>query len=84
MPTLAVGSFVVFCALCMVVMNCYGGGYGTISVLVGTYYGARGSGRSTRACTAPRPSPASARRFSWHVRRTCSALTIPPFTQRRG
>jgi OFA family oxalate/formate antiporter-like MFS transporter len=37
MPTLAVGSFVVFCALSMVVMSCYGGGYGTISALVGTY-----------------------------------------------
>ena len=44
MPTLAVGSFVVFCALCMVVMSCYGGGYGTISALVGTYYGARSLG----------------------------------------
>ena len=44
MPTLAVGSFVVFCALSMVVMSCYGGGYGTISALVGTYYGARGLG----------------------------------------
>ena len=44
MPTLAVGSFVVFCALNMVVMSCYGGGYGTISALVGTYYGARGLG----------------------------------------
>ncbi len=44
MPTLAVGSLAVFCALCMVVMSCYGGGYGTISTLVGTYYGARGLG----------------------------------------
>ena len=44
MPTLAVGSFVVFCALSMVVMSCYGGGYGTISAWVGTYYGARGLG----------------------------------------
>jgi MFS transporter, OFA family, oxalate/formate antiporter len=44
MPTLAVGSLVVFCALCMVVMSCYGGGYGTISTLVGVYYGARGLG----------------------------------------
>ena len=44
MPTLAVGSFVVFCALCMMVMSCYGGGYGTISALVGAYYGARGLG----------------------------------------
>jgi MFS transporter, OFA family, oxalate/formate antiporter len=44
MPTLAVGSFVVFCALCMVAMSCYGGGYGTISALVGTYYGTRGLG----------------------------------------
>ena len=43
-PTLAVGSFVVFCALCMVAMSCYGGGYGTISALVGKYYGARGVG----------------------------------------
>jgi OFA family oxalate/formate antiporter-like MFS transporter len=43
-PTLAVGSFVVFCALCMVAMSCYGGGYGTISALVGKYYGARGFG----------------------------------------
>ncbi len=43
-PTLAVGSFVVFCALCMVAMSCYGGGYGTISALVGKYYGARGLG----------------------------------------
>ena len=44
MPTLAVGSLVVFCVLCMVVMSCYGGGYGTISTLVGAYYGARGLG----------------------------------------
>ena len=44
MPTLAVGSFVVFCALCTVVMSCYGGGYGTVSALVGTYYGARDLG----------------------------------------
>ena len=43
-PTLAVGSFVVFCALYMVAMSCYGGGYGTISALVGKYYGARGLG----------------------------------------
>jgi OFA family oxalate/formate antiporter-like MFS transporter len=34
----------VFCALCMAVMSCYGGGYGTISTLVGAYYGARGVG----------------------------------------
>ena len=44
MPTLAVGSLAVFCALCMVVMSCYGGGYGTISTMVGAYYGARGLG----------------------------------------
>jgi MFS transporter, OFA family, oxalate/formate antiporter len=44
MPTLAVGSLVIFCALCMVVMSCYGGGYGTISALVASYYGARGVG----------------------------------------
>ncbi len=44
MPTLAVGSLAVFCALCMVVMSCYGGGFGAISVLVGSYYGARGLG----------------------------------------
>ena len=44
MPTLAVGGFVIFCALSMVVMSCYGGGYGTISAVVGTYYGARSLG----------------------------------------
>jgi MFS transporter, OFA family, oxalate/formate antiporter len=44
MPTLASGSFAVFCVLCMLVMSCYGGGYGTISALVGAYYGARGRG----------------------------------------
>ena len=44
MPTLAVGSLTVLCILCMVVMSCYGGGYGTISTLVGAYYGARGVG----------------------------------------
>lgn len=44
MPALASGTFVVFCALCMLVMSCYGGGYGTISALVGAYYGARGRG----------------------------------------
>ena len=44
MPTLAVGSLVIFCTLCMAVMSCYGGGYGTISTLVGAYYGARGLG----------------------------------------
>ena len=44
MPTLAVRSLAIFCALSMVVMSCYGGGYGTISTLVGAYYGARGLG----------------------------------------
>ncbi len=44
MPVLAAGSVAVLCALCMVVMSCYGGGYGTISTLVGAYYGARGLG----------------------------------------
>jgi MFS transporter, OFA family, oxalate/formate antiporter len=44
MPTLAIGSLVIFCALCMVVMSCYGGGFGTISALVASYYGARGVG----------------------------------------
>jgi MFS transporter, OFA family, oxalate/formate antiporter len=44
MPVLAAGSLWVLCALCMVVMSCYGGGYGTISTLVGAYYGARGLG----------------------------------------
>ncbi len=44
MPVLAAGSLWVLCALCMVVMCCYGGGYGTISTLVGAYYGARGLG----------------------------------------
>jgi OFA family oxalate/formate antiporter-like MFS transporter len=44
MPTLAVGSLAIFCVLCMVVMSCYGGGYGTISALVASYYGARGVG----------------------------------------
>ena len=44
MPTVAVGSLVLFCVLCMVVMSCYGGGYGTISALVGAYYGTGGLG----------------------------------------
>jgi MFS transporter, OFA family, oxalate/formate antiporter len=44
MPTLAVGSLVIFCVLCMVVMSCYGSGYGTISALVASYYGAKGQG----------------------------------------
>src|SRR5215218_3352700 len=44
MPTLAVASLVILCALCMVVMSCYGGGYGTAAMLVSTYYGARGQG----------------------------------------
>jgi OFA family oxalate/formate antiporter-like MFS transporter len=44
MPTLAVGSLVIFCVLCMLVLSCYGGGYGTISALVASYYGARGAG----------------------------------------
>jgi len=44
MPTLAVGSLVILCALCMLVMSCYGGGYGTVSALVASYYGARGLG----------------------------------------
>jgi OFA family oxalate/formate antiporter-like MFS transporter len=44
MPTLAVGSLVIFCVLCMVVMSCYGGGYGTISALVASYFGAKGLG----------------------------------------
>ena len=43
-PTLAVGSLVIFFVLCMLVMSCYGGGYGTISALVNAYYGARGLG----------------------------------------
>src|SRR5215213_4247101 len=41
MPTLAIGSLVILCALCMVVMSCYRGGYGTTAMLVSTYYGAR-------------------------------------------
>ena len=41
MPTLAVGSVAIFCVLCVVVMSCYGGSYGTISALVASYYGAR-------------------------------------------
>jgi MFS transporter, OFA family, oxalate/formate antiporter len=44
MPALAAGSFAVFCVLSMVAMSCYGGGYGTISALVGAYFGARGLG----------------------------------------
>ena len=44
MPTLAIGSLVIFCALCMVVMSCYGRGYGTISALVASYFGAKGLG----------------------------------------
>jgi OFA family oxalate/formate antiporter-like MFS transporter len=44
MPTLAIGSLVIFCALCMVVMSCYGGVYGTISALVASYFGAKGLG----------------------------------------
>ena len=44
MPALAVGSLVILGALCMVVMSCYGGGYGTATMLVSTYYGARGQG----------------------------------------
>jgi OFA family oxalate/formate antiporter-like MFS transporter len=44
MPTLESGSLAIFCALCMMVMSCYGGGYGTISALVAGYYGAKGFG----------------------------------------
>jgi OFA family oxalate/formate antiporter-like MFS transporter len=44
MPTFAAGSLTVLCVLCMVVMSCYGGGYGTISTKDGAYYGARGVG----------------------------------------
>jgi OFA family oxalate/formate antiporter-like MFS transporter len=44
MPTLGVGSLAIFCVLSMLVMSCYGGGYGTISALVASYYGARGVG----------------------------------------
>lgn len=44
MPTSAVGSLAAFLTLCIAVMSCYGGGYGTISALVGAYYGARGQG----------------------------------------
>ena len=44
MPALGAGSLVVFFALCMLVMSCYGGGYGTISALAASYYGARGQG----------------------------------------
>src|ERR687893_263792 len=41
MPTLGVGSVAIFFVLCMVVMSCYGGSYGTISTLVASYYDAR-------------------------------------------
>src|SRR5215211_5304988 len=69
MPTLAVGSFAIFCVLCMAVMSCYGGGYGTISASVGAYFGVRGQGTVyASVCSAPRPRPASARPSSWRAR----------------
>jgi len=71
MPTLAVGSFAIFCVLCMAVMSCYGGGYGTISASVGAYFGVRGQGTVyASVCSAPRPRPASARPSSWRARPT--------------
>ncbi len=44
MPLLGTGSFVIFCTLSLVVLSCYGGGYGTMSTLVGAYYGTRDLG----------------------------------------
>jgi MFS transporter, OFA family, oxalate/formate antiporter len=41
LPMLGAGSFVVFCALCFVVLTCYGGGFGTMPAFVNAYYGSR-------------------------------------------
>jgi MFS transporter, OFA family, oxalate/formate antiporter len=38
------GSFIAFSILSLIVVNCYGGGYRTISALVTTYYGSRNLG----------------------------------------
>jgi MFS transporter, OFA family, oxalate/formate antiporter len=43
-PLVGAGSFIAFSILSLIVMNCYGGGYGTISALVTTYYGSRDLG----------------------------------------
>jgi OFA family oxalate/formate antiporter-like MFS transporter len=43
-PLVGAGSFVAFSILSLIVMNCYGGGYGTISALVTTYYGSKDLG----------------------------------------
>ena len=80
MPTLAVGEFVIFCALSMVVMSCYGGGYGTISAVVGTYYGARSLGAVYgsvfTACTHP-PVPAQPREGAFHHPTSWQNLEAP-------
>src|SRR5215204_4534391 len=70
MPTLAVGSLVVFLTLCMVVMSCYGGGYGTTSALVGAYYGARGQGAVYASVFSAAAVATSAHRCSWRARPT--------------
>jgi MFS transporter, OFA family, oxalate/formate antiporter len=44
LPMLGAGSFVVFCALCFVVLTCYGGGFGTMPAFVNAYYGSRDVG----------------------------------------
>ena len=39
LPLFGAGSFGLFCALCFVVLTCYGGGFGTMPAFVNAYYG---------------------------------------------
>jgi MFS transporter, OFA family, oxalate/formate antiporter len=43
-PLLAVGSFVMFSVLSLIVLSCYGGGYGTMPAFVNAYYGSEDVG----------------------------------------
>lgn len=44
LPILGAGTFAVFCALSLVVLTCYGGGYAAMPALASTYYGTRDVG----------------------------------------
>ena len=69
MPLLGAQSFVVLCVLASAVTSCYGGGYATMSALSTAYYGLRDIGTIYGSMSPRRRSQASARLFSWRVRR---------------
>ncbi len=64
-------------------MSRYGGGYGTISVLVGSYYGARGLGAVYAGVFSAAALASFGARCSLRARRTCSAPATRPSTPRR-